>query len=84
MQVIKSNRRIVRHFRRLIMEEVTMKDMLKGLLLVSVMLLSAGAMAEECNPSSKWWPYCNDPATGPDVGTPEHGHCQANGGCTNN
>jgi hypothetical protein len=67
------------------MEEVTMKDMLKGLLLVGVMSVSAGAVAEECNSSSKWWPYCNnDPATGPDADTPEHKSCQAKGGCTNN
>jgi hypothetical protein len=62
------------------MEEVTMKDMLKGLLLVGVMSVSVGAVAEECTPFSKW---CNDPATEPDVGTPEHKRCQAEGGCTN-
>ncbi|MFI0487836.1 MAG: hypothetical protein ACH344_00630 [Yersinia sp. (in: enterobacteria)] len=57
-----------------------MKDMLKGLLLVGVMSVSVGAVAEECTPFSK---SCNDPATGPDVGTPEHKRCQAEGGCTN-
>ncbi|MGE4802561.1 hypothetical protein AB8989_19545 [Yersinia hibernica] len=59
-----------------------MKDMLKGLLLVGIMSVSAGAIAEECNPVNKWWPYCNDPATVPDVGTSEYDRCQAKGGCT--
>jgi hypothetical protein len=62
------------------MEEVTMKDMLKGLLLVGVMSVSVGAVAEECTPFNQW---CNDPATGPDDKSPEHESCKAKGGCTN-
>lgn len=61
-----------------------MNDMLKSLLLVGLISVSVGAMAEECNPSSKWWPYCNDPASGPDIGSSEHGHCQDKGGCSDN
>ncbi|CNH77525.1 Uncharacterised protein [Yersinia aldovae] len=58
-----------------------MKDILKGLLLVGVMSVSAGAMAEGGNPSSNLRLPYNDPATGPDAGTPEYERCQARGGC---
>lgn len=49
-----------------------------------IMLLPLGAKAEICNEQSKWWPYCLDPASGPDVGSQEWIYCQARGGCNYN
>lgn len=60
-----------------------MNNMLKSLLLVGFLSVSVGAMAEECTHSSKWWPYCNDPANGPDIGTSEHTNSQGHGGSSN-
>jgi len=58
-----------------------MNRFIKALFFSLITLHSVGVYAEVCNAQNRWWPYCNDPATGPDVGTAEWIYCQAHGGC---
>lgn len=54
-----------------------MKNAIKYLLLASILSLTAGVNAHIGHDRM----YLDDPATGPDVGTPEWVRCQARGGC---
>ncbi|HEC1651350.1 TPA: hypothetical protein ACHJX8_004744 [Yersinia enterocolitica] len=58
-----------------------MKSALIKILLFSALSVSTVATAENCNPFTQWWPYCIDPATGPDISSDEYINCIANGGC---
>ena len=58
-----------------------MNTLIKNLLFSFMLLLPVGVYAETCDEQNKWWPYCLDPASGPDVGSAEWMHCQARGGC---
>ncbi|MBG6246487.1 hypothetical protein CS369_20295 [Candidatus Symbiopectobacterium sp. 'North America'] len=59
------------------MEMLPMKNAIKYLLLASILSLTAGVNSHIGYDRM----YFDDPATGPDVGTPEWVHCQARGGC---
>lgn len=59
-----------------------MKNAINYLFLIGILGFASGTHAHiVCNKSNPWWPYCNDPATGPDEGTAEWEHCRARGGC---
>lgn len=56
-----------------------MKDILRSLLLVGIMSVSAGTVAEE----GKLWPASSDECSdGPDPDALEYEYCQAAGGCS--
>jgi len=61
-----------------------MRHIFTPILLSLLLLAPLAGKAGICNESSKWWPICRDPASGPDIGTAEWIACRERGGCQYN
>jgi len=58
-----------------------MRHLFTPVLLSFLLLAPLTGNSDICNPLSKWWSVCRDPASGPDIGTTEWSACRDRGGC---